>query len=176
MPFLVRRSRLVVSSGSIRFPVVSGFNLNRQEFELPRDFRGDLNLLFVPFLQTQQYIVNTWIPFAEELEASYPGLIYYELPTIDEMPTLSRTFINEGMRAGIPNPKARERTITLYIDTARFMQATDIPSKSDVHILLVDREGSILWRTTGSFDDEKGRDLTGAIESCLKRAAEQSIE
>ena len=92
-----------------------------------------------------------------------PELAYYELPTINELPALSRTFINEGMRAGIPNAKARERTVTLYIDLARFMRALGIPSKNEVHVLLVDRQGSILWRTTGSFDEAKGRALAGAI-------------
>jgi len=170
MPLLVRRSRLEVGSDSAQFPTVSGFNLNRQEFELPRDFRGDLNLLFVPFLQPQQLIVNTWMPLANELEAIFPELAYYELPTIDTLPALSRTFINEGMRAGIPDAKARERTITLYVDTARFMRAIGIPTKNDVHILLVDRRGGILWRTTGSFDEAKGSELATAIETYRKRA------
>lgn len=164
MPLLVRRSRLEVGSDSVKFPVVSGFNLNRQELEFPRDFRGALNLLFVPFRQFQQAIVNTWIPYADELESAWPELAYYELPTINELPALSRTFINEGMRAGIPNAKARERTVTLYIDLAQFMRALDIPSKNEVHVLLVDRQGgTILWRTTGRYDEAKGRALAGAI-------------
>ena len=169
MPLLVRRSRLEVGSDSVKFPTVSGFNLNRQELEFPRDFRGALNLLFVPFLQFQQTIVNTWIPFADKLESSFPELAYYELPTINELPALSRTFINEGMRAGIPNARARERTITLYIDMARFMRALGIPSKNEVHVLLVDRQGgTIVWRTTGSFDEAKGRALAQAIETYLR--------
>ena len=114
----VGQSRLVINSDKMHFPTVSGFNLDRQEFEFPRDFAGELNLVFVPFLQRQQATVNTWVPLAQEIEASFPGVIYYELPTIDEMPMLSRTFVNEGMRAGIPDQKSRERTITLYIDTA----------------------------------------------------------
>ncbi|MGE5532539.1 MAG: hypothetical protein ACM3VW_10540 [Bacteroidota bacterium] len=169
MPLLVRRSRLKVSSDRVRFPAVSGSNLNREELEFPRDFRGALNLLFVPFLQSQQTIVNTWIPFADQLESSLPELAYYELPTINELPALSRTFINEGMRAGIPNAKARARTVTLYIDTAKFMGALGIPSKEEVHVLLVDRGGEILWRTTGSFDEAKGSALAGAIEIHLGR-------
>jgi hypothetical protein len=65
---------LEVGSDGAQFPTVSGFSLKRQEFEFPRDFRGDLNLLFVPFLQPQQLIVNTWIPFANELESiEYSG-------------------------------------------------------------------------------------------------------
>lgn len=171
MPLLVRRSRLGIGSDSSRFPTVSGFNLNRQELEFPRDFGGDLNLLFVPFLQYQQTIVNTWIPLADKLESSFPELAYYELPTINELPALSRTFINEGMRAGIPNAKARERTITLYIDLTGFMRALSIPTKDEVHVLLVDRQGSILWRTTGSLDEAKGSALAGAIASYLRRDA-----
>ncbi len=161
----VRQSRLAVNSNEVHFPTVSGFNLDRQEFEFPRDFAGELNLVFVPFLQRQQATVNTWVPLAQEIEASFPGVIYYELPTIDEMPMLSRTFVNEGMRAGIPDQKSRERTITLYIDTAEFMQATDIPDKSDVHTLLVNRNGEILWRATGNFTVEKGQELLAAIEA-----------
>lgn len=161
--YSVRPSRLLTGGEGVHFPTVSGSNLDRKELEFPRDFDGDLNLLFVPFLQEQQTIVNTWIPFAETLEAETPGLVYYELPTIHRMPVLSRTFINEGMRAGIPDPKARSRTVTLYIDLDEFMQATAIDGKQDVHTLLVNREGEILWRTTGRYDEEKGNQLQTAI-------------
>ncbi len=174
MPLLVRRSRLEAGSDGSRFPTVSGFNLNRQELEFPRDLGGELNLLFVPFLQHQQTIVNTWIPLADQLESSFPEFAYYELPTINELPALSRTFINEGMRAGIPNAKARERTITLYIDLTRFMRSLSIPTRDEVHVLLVDRQGSILWRTTGSFDETKGGALAEAIASNLRRDASKA--
>jgi hypothetical protein len=167
--FLVGRSQLVVRSDDVHFPTVSGYNLDRQEFEFPRDFAGQLNLLFIPFLQRQQFTVNTWIPYAQELEISFPGVIYYELPTIDQMPALSRTSINEGMRAGIPDQRARERTVTLYIDTREFMKAMGIPSKNDVHTVLVNRNGDILWRTTGDFDDGKGEELFQTIQANLTR-------
>ena len=71
----VRQSRLSVTSEAIHFPSVSGSNLNRQELSFPADFAGDLNLLFVPFLQQHQVIVNTWLPFAEALEAANPQLV-----------------------------------------------------------------------------------------------------
>ncbi len=51
--------------------------------------------------------VDSWIPLAEELEEQVSGLVYYELPTIQSRNTLYQWFINEGMRAGIPNPKTR---------------------------------------------------------------------
>jgi hypothetical protein len=157
------KSKLLITPGETQFPVVSGYNLNRQEFEFPRDFGGDLNLVIIAFQQYHQTIVNTWIPFAQETEATYPGFIYYEFPTIYEMPAISRTFINEGMRAGIPNQTARERTITLYLDKEAFKSALDIPNEDNIHIFLVDRDGDILWRTTGEYTEEKVSELTEVI-------------
>lgn len=165
--YSVRPSRLIVSAEGVRFPTVSGSNLAREELEFPRDFAGELNLLFVPFKREQQAVVNTWIPFAEAVESSTTGFVYYELPSIYQMPMISRTFINEGMRAGIPDAKARERTVTVYVDLDQYMRALDIAGKNEVHILLVDRTGSILWRTVGAFDEEKGQALRRAIGDAL---------
>ena len=158
------KSKLLIMRDGTHFPLISGFNLNRQELEFPPDFGGDINLIIVAFQQYQQRTVNTWIPFAQEVESTFPGFIYYELPTINEMPVLSRTFINEGMRAGIPDQTARERTITLYLDKANFKMALDIPNEDDIYLFLVDRDGNILWRTVGEYSEDKASGLVEVIE------------
>ena len=160
----VKASRLSPASGEASFPVVSGSNLMRQEFEFPRDFEGKYNLVIIPFQQIQQRDVNTWLPAAQELERQYEGLIYYELPTIYQLPMISRTFINEGMRAGIPDQTARERTITFYVDKSVFKEALAIESEEVIHLFLVDREGKILWREVGLFSEEKAQSLTALLE------------
>jgi hypothetical protein len=98
------------------FPTVSGSNLLRQKRILPQYFQGNFNLVFIAFQQWHQIEVDSWIPLAMMLEQQYEDLAYYELPTIQSLNSFSKMFINEGMRAGIPNPKTRERTITLYLD------------------------------------------------------------
>ena len=160
----VGKSRLAVSRSEAHFPQVSGFNLLREERQFPDDFQGSYNLVFVPFQQWQQGEVNTWIPAAQELERTVPGLFYYEFPTIYELPGLSRTFINEGMRAGIPDQTARERTITFYLDKEKFKDALQIPSEEATTILLVDPEGNILWRETGVFNEDKLQSLFAVLE------------
>lgn len=156
-------STLEERSDSVHFPTVSGANLLRDEVEFPAGFAGELNIVFVPFLREQQAVVDTWVPFAQQMEALYDHVAYYELPTIQAMPLISRTFINEGMRAGIPDPATRERTVTLYVDLIRFMRATGIDNRNQVHTLLVDREGTIFWRTTGRYTAYKGNGLRAAI-------------
>jgi hypothetical protein len=161
----VGKSRLGVIREGAHFPIVSGNNLMRIEYEFPRDFEGEYNLLFVPFQQWQQREVNTWIPAAQQLEQERKGLVYYELPTIYELPALSRTFINEGMRAGIPDQTARERTITLYLDKERFKKALAIDSEDAITVLLVDNEGTILWRESGAYTSDKIEELRNQLNN-----------
>jgi hypothetical protein len=159
-----RKSKLLLTRSGTHFPLVSGYNLNRQELVFPRDFGGDLNLVIVPFQQHQQFTVNTWIPYLQEIESANPGFMYYELPTISAMPALSRTFINEGMRAGIPDQTARQRTITLYIDKGGFKSALDIPHENDIFLFLVDRQGDILWRSSGEYTAAKAAELLQTVQ------------
>ena len=158
------KSKLLLTRAETHFPLVSGYNLDRNELVFPRDFGGDLNLVIVPFQQYQQFTVNTWIPFAQETEKGFPGFMYYELPTIYEMPAVARTFVNEGMRAGIPDQTARQRTVTLYLDKAEFKSALDIPNEDDIYLFLVDRQGNILWRTSGEYTAEKADGLLQALQ------------
>jgi hypothetical protein len=153
------KSKLLITNTSSQFPVVSGFNLERQKFEFPREFEGEFNLVLIPFQRWHQDIVDTWIPTAKKIEAEFPGFIYYELPTLTSMSTLCRTFLNEGMRAGIPDTTARQRTITLYLDKESFRAALDIPSENDIYLFLVDNQGEILWQSAGEFTQEKANSL-----------------
>lgn len=161
---MVGRSRLAPTRDEIHFPQVSGYNLMREEFIFPEDFQGSYNLVIIPFQQRQQADVNTWIPAAQELERIFPDLVYYELPTIYQLPALSRTFINEGMRAGIPDPTSRERTVTFYLDKSVFKQALGIDTEEEIQLFLVDRQGTILWREEGLFSPEKQQSLLEALE------------
>jgi hypothetical protein len=166
--FAVSESRLEVGKDGAYFPAVSGFNLNRQEYEFPRDFEGEYNLVLIPFKQMQQQDVNTWIPAAQELERSTPGLVYYELPTIYKLPMISRTFINEGMRAGIPDQTSRQKTVTFYIDKETFKDALEIKTEEEITILLVNRQGDLLWREVGRFNDDKLQDLLMTLEKYIE--------
>jgi hypothetical protein len=147
------------------FPTVSGSNLLRKKLTLPRDFQGSLNLVFIPFERWHQTEVDSWGALAEELEKEYAGLVYYELPTLQDGGSFYRIFLNEGMRAGIPNPKTRERTITLYLDKVEFRTALGLPDEEHIYILLVDRQGKEFFRARGPYS----RDGEVALRQTLSR-------
>lgn len=147
----------------MRLPVVAGSNLLRKKITLPADLQGELNLLLIPFYQWQQAEVDTWLALAEQLASETPGLFYYELPTIQSRNVLSQVFINEGMRAGIPDPDTRGRTITLYIDKHSFRSALSMPDEEHIYVLLTSRKGDILWRSRGTLTTDRAASLTRAV-------------
>jgi hypothetical protein len=152
-----------LSTDSVRFPVVTSDNLEGHTFTLPRDFGGERNVVFIAFLRQQQQEVDTWVPFVKPLIGRTAGTEYYEIPTIYRMVAPMRWFINRGMRGGIDDLAAREHTITLYLDKAPFKRALAITDETTIHVLVVDRAGTVLWRTTGAFSVDKGRELERAL-------------
>lgn len=148
----------------MRFPEVTGSNLLRRKVTLPDDLQGELNILFIAFYQWHQALVDSWVPMARQLEQTFPGVQFYEIPVIQKMNVISKTFINEGMRAGIPNQTTREKTITLYIDKEAFRRALDIPHEETIWVLVLDRQGNVLWRTEGAYDQEKGDGLLKEVQ------------
>ena len=148
----------------MKFPSVSGSNLLRQKISLPEGFTGELNIVCIAFQQWQQALVDSWVPLVEHIIELMPQVQFYELPTIYQMNVISRTFINEGMRAGIPDPKTRAHTITLYIDKVAFRKALSIPHEETIYVLVVNKMGEVTWRTEGAYTEEKGRALTNFIE------------
>jgi hypothetical protein len=81
------------------------------------------------------------------------------------MGSFGQFMLNEGMRAGIPDQKARESTITLYVDKNQFTGQLQIKSEDSIQIFLVTNEGRILWHETGVFSDEKADDLMKVVQS-----------
>jgi hypothetical protein len=162
----------VKTDSRAQFPGVTGSNLQRQKLELPQDFEGKLNLVLVAFQQWQQAQVDTWIPFARQLEETHSAVRYYELPTIRRLNVLARTFIDEGMRAGIPDPVARERTITLYLDKEAFRESLRLSREDDIHVLLLDRSGQVLWQAEGTFTADKGDSLAAKVRTWMHNEAD----
>jgi hypothetical protein len=169
-------ARAIAPSSSLAdtlvFPEVRGSNLEGRDYTLPADFEGDLNLVFVAFQRGQQALVDTWLPFAKDIAARHERLRYYEIPTIHEVNSAVRWFINNGMRRGIPDVTAREATITLYLDKDRFREALRIPHEDTIYVFLVDAEGRVAWRTDGVYTGDRGMAIEQVVAEKLSAGVE----
>jgi hypothetical protein len=148
-----------------QFPTVKASNLEGKDFTLPADFAGESNLLFIAFERRQQTDIDGWMPLARNLCAADSNLRFYELPTIRRGNPVMRWVINHGMASGIHEQQARAATITLYLDKDEFRRALAIASEQEITILLVKRDGSIHWRTTGTWSAEKEDSLRRFLQA-----------
>jgi hypothetical protein len=152
------------------FPQVNGNTLTRRKVLLPADFEGELNIVVIAFKRKQQEDVDTWMPHLRPLMADHPGLRVYELPVLPRSLTLMRGVIDGGMRGGIPDSMVRAATITLYINKTPFKQALAIKTEDRIEVVLVDRMGTIHWRTAGVFSETALLELTRRLAAIKKQS------
>jgi hypothetical protein len=156
---------------SARFPVVRGRSLLGVEVALPLDFPAERTLAVVAFQQGHQVTVDRWI--ARAVAAGVPATIrgaagvlpvaVVEPPVLSTRWQLARRFIDGGMAAGIGDPDVLARTITIYTDLAAFRRPLAIADGSDVHALVVTRDGTILARARGNPDDASWAVIAAAL-------------
>lgn len=152
------------------FPPVKGKNLERKVLKLPQDFPARYTIVLMAFYRHQQLDIDTWLPFAQKLENKYPDLAYLELPVVYRMGPVRQFLLNEGMRAGIPNQKARQTTVTLYLDKSEFLGQLGIDTQEEVQILVVTRDGDVLWHGSGMFSEEKGESLDNFLANLFSES------
>ena len=133
----------IVANKSGFFPQIIGIDLEGEKRPLPQSFDKKLNIVVVAFKREQQENVNGWIKVADEILAKNSEIGFYEVPLIYKLNGFSRTFINNGMRRGIPDIKARKRTITVYTDREEFFKMMKM-REDKIYLLVVDRDGKIL--------------------------------
>lgn len=148
----------------MKFPDISGENLEKKKYNIPYDLEGELNLLIVPFQRWHQSLADEWSVFLNNIEKSNQDFRYYEVPTLNSGYKVMRFMIDGGMRAGIPDRSVRERTITLYTNKPLFEEQLNINSEDTIYLFLIRRNGEILWRSEGEYDKQKGEELLKTIE------------
>jgi hypothetical protein len=147
----------------MQFPVISGQDLLRRSVVLPSGLEGQYNIVLVAFQRWHQGLIDSWLLPISKLEERYPGLRHYEVPVLPRMNLFSRTFINEGMRAGIPDPTVRAATVTLYVDRDAFMRRLELPGDHTIYTMLLDSQGNVLWRSSGVYSPQVGESLEAML-------------
>lgn len=153
------KSRSEHSTEKRVFPVLHGKTLLGDEMRLPNDLDGELNLIFVAFHQRQQLSINRWIRQIGAAEDRHPGLALYEVPLMKRFPGFYRDWIDRGMKAGLPDPKTRRRTVTVYTDRDSFLDSAGLGGTSDIWVVVVDRTGTIFWSHVGEYSDDAAESL-----------------
>lgn len=140
------------------FPMIEGTNLLGKRFVLPYSLEGEYNIAVVSFHPSQIVQLQTWLPVLDALREEFPDLMLYELPTLPHYDPQARVFIDLSIRQSIPD-HAHGTVIPLYVDKPTFCHDLELPSEEVIYVLLIEREGEILWRWGGPYDEDAMSDL-----------------
>jgi hypothetical protein len=157
-----RQSEADEDAHVLRLPVVTGKDLNGKPWKAPAGFPGERTLVILGYEQEQQASIDTWTT-GMRLTKPENELPWVEMPVIDEPGFVMRWVIDTGMQRGIPEKDARSHVWTAYTDRRKFLNSCGIDSVSDIHVLVVARNGTILTMESGRFTEDAAARILKAL-------------
>lgn len=124
------------------FPSVTGESLEKNKVNIPQDFQGKPSLLLIGYKQNSQFDIDRWLI---GLDMTQTKVDVYEIPTIQGwVPRLFSSMIDNGMRAGIPQPLWKI-VITVYEDGDKIQAFTGNTNPNNTRVVLLDENGKIIF-------------------------------
>ncbi|MGB3724534.1 MAG: hypothetical protein WA981_02120 [Glaciecola sp.] len=120
----------------------TGESLEGEVVEIPEAFRGQTTLLIFGYVQDSQFDIDRWLIGLDMTNTQIP---VYEIPTIQGMaPRMFSTFIDNGMRKGIPK-ELWKGVITVYKDGDKVQQFTGNTRPNNARVMLLNSVGNIVY-------------------------------
>jgi len=124
------------------FPTVNGESLEKIDIEMPQYFNGSKVILLLGYKQDSQFDIDRWLIGLDQTETKAK---IYELPTIQGLfPRMFSTFIDNGMRKGIPK-ELWGGVITIYRDGSVIQEFTGNENGNNARVLVIDENGKVIY-------------------------------
>ncbi|WP_404340758.1 hypothetical protein [Pseudoalteromonas mariniglutinosa] len=125
-----------------QFPSIAGQTLEQKNITIPNDFDNEYTLLLIAYKQDSQFDVDRWLIALDMTDTAVPT---YELPTMQGMaPRMFSTFIDSGMRKGIPK-ELWGGVITIYEDGEQVQAFTGNENPNNTRVVLINRDADIVY-------------------------------
>jgi hypothetical protein len=145
LAFLALPLAASASAGSI--PTASGNALDGHAVILPRDLSQHATVLILGFTQHSQDATTEW---EKATRASFAGtgVAYFDIPFLEDAPGFIRPMIVRSIRKQVPEI-LRPHFVPLSSGQAAWKQTVGFTSDAAnaAYVVLVDRNGEILWQT-----------------------------
>jgi hypothetical protein len=126
--------------------------LSGHKIALPDSVKGFVAVLFMGFTYESRHDVEAWTRRFHRDFGADSSLRWWEVPIIGGAARLARPFIDGGMRRGTP-AALHDHVITLYHDAGAWKKRMECEDANVAYLLLIDREGRVIWRGHGPLSD-----------------------
>ena len=149
-----------------KLPPLHGQYLNGRKATLPADASGHVALLLIGFTYQSRFPVEEWAKHFRAEFGTNPHVTFYEVPMIGGMARIGKWFIDSGMRRGTA-PTDYEHVITVYGGTDPWKACLGIKDQDAANLVLLDQQGRIVWRHSGSFDSAAYQSLSAELKKLI---------
>ena len=149
-----------------QLPLLQGEYLNGRRAILPKDSSGQVALLMLGFSYESRFAVEAWAKRFRQDFAKQPKVTFFEVPMIGGLARMGKWFIDSGMRRGTPKSDYGN-VITVYGGTDAWKQKAGFKDPNAAYLILIDRNGKVVWRHAGGFADEPYATLSSTVSSLL---------
>ena len=141
-----------------RLPSFSAKRLDQQPMQLPGQIPAERSLALVAYTKHQREEVQSWIRGMHlEMDSALP---WFRLSVLNDPGSdVARTEVEKRLFARYPNAADRARLVPVFTDREAFARAAGTSSTEHAAVLVVDRNGRVLARAEGPFDEAKAQAL-----------------
>ncbi len=125
------------------FPNLKAQTLAGQDIVFPNDVQGKPTVICIAFVGDAQSLIDTW---ATPISAKYPNqtVNYYEIPMITTAWSPFSSFIDGGMRSGVPKD-LHKNVATYYGSLDAYKKDLLMPEKESCYVFVLDKKGVIRY-------------------------------
>lgn len=146
-----------------KFPRIEAETLSGEKLIFPEATKGKYAFILVAFKRQTQGEVDSWLnPFIEEF-GRRDSVTFYEIPMISNKWKWMSKWIDAGMRTGVPEYK-HDHVATYYGSLTQYFDHFKVDDPASVYVFLLDKEGNIIFSTSGSADNDKFSKLKNIVK------------
>ena len=148
---------------SRKFPAIEAETLSGEKITFPDVTKGKYAFILIAFKRQTQGEVDSWLdPFIKEF-GKHKSVTFYEIPMISKNWKWMSGWIDAGMRAGVPKSK-HDHVATYYGPLSKYFSYFNVKDPGTVYVFLLDKEGKIIYNTSGPADDYKFSELRKIVK------------
>lgn len=140
-----------------RLPQVHATHM-RQPVLLPQALPGERTLAIVAFQHSQAPEVEAWIEGLQLRRNT--GIAWVRMPVLnDPGDAVSRSMLENRLMARFDGHGDKANVLPVFTDRAAFVRSAGLESVDQVHAIVLNRQGEVLARAQGPFDESKAQAL-----------------
>ncbi|MEJ1929192.1 hypothetical protein WDZ92_02810 [Nostoc sp. NIES-2111] len=146
-------------------PAIEGNNLNSKTVQLPNAVNGKVSVFAFGFSKDASAPVRGW---ASKIQEEYPNVPVYQIPVLEGVPRLFRSFAVSGIRSDT-TPANRDYLVLLYREEKQWRERLQVGDEKIAYLVVVDAQGRVVDRFAGMLEAPLIEKLRTAINKANKR-------